>query len=133
MGLDIYLYANDKQSHIGWSYHTIHILRDYAAHMVGCKDEQDEKAIENFPNLNYHNDAEGYYVGFTPDDWNKDSQLWVGSVEGLYKELQKISVHMIQTDYEGTAKKVLKELLGLFVEVEYDQEENGANAYMRFS
>jgi hypothetical protein len=143
MGLDIsfYNFNEDKHAHIGWSYHTIHILRIYACQMVGATDESDEKAKEAFPNLVWHSDAEGYYVGFLPSDvtgngwepWPKESQLWVGSVEGLYKELQKVSSHMIANKYEGDAKEVLQRILQAFQEINYNPEETYRYAYIIFS
>jgi hypothetical protein len=142
MGLDIVLYNHNKNKSAGlhWSYHTIHILRDYACTMIDAKDEDDKKAKQQFPNLVWHSDAEGYYVGFLPSDsesnpeeWNEDSQLWVGSVEGLYKELQRVSTHMIQNGYEGDAKEVLKKLLQLFADVEYEPEEDDRNMIITFS
>jgi hypothetical protein len=132
------MYLEDKNAHIHFNYDGIHILRDYALKMVGANDEDSDLAREHFPNLIWHSDAEGYYVGFLPvdydqtDEWNKQSQLWVGSVEGLYKELQKISTHMIQTKYEGEAKQVLADLLSLFEQVGFDAEENGRYAYIVF-
>lgn len=132
MGLYITFYLEGKQAHVTFSYGTIHILRMYACNMVGAKDEDDSLAIENFPNLVWHSDCEGYYVGFLPEEWDKKSQLWIGSVEGLYQELQKISVHMIANNFDGEAKEVLKRLLGLFNEVDFD-EENCGEAYIVFS
>jgi len=133
MVLDITLYANGKEAHIHFSYHTIHILRDYASQMVGGKDEDSEVARREFPNLVWHNDAEGYYVGWLPDDWKLEAHIHVGSVEGLYKELQRIATHMLQTKYEGNAKKILQYLLDLFVQVGYDVEENCGDAFIEFS
>jgi hypothetical protein len=132
MGLDIDFYLDNKNAHIHYNYHTIHILREYACKMVGAKDEDDPLAIEQFPNLVWHSDAEGYYVGFLSNDWTNDSHLWVGSVEGLYAELQRISAHMIQTKYEGDAKAILADILQLFAQVGYNQEENGRYAYIVF-
>ncbi len=132
MGLYIDFYLEEKNAHIHYNYHTIHILREYACKMVGAKDEDDTLAKEQFPNLVWHSDAEGYYVGFLPDDWNSESHLWVGSAEGLWKELQRISAHMIETKYEGSAKEILSDLLRLFSEVGYNAEENGRYLYVVF-
>jgi len=138
MGLDIEFYLEEKHASLDYSYHTIHILREYACKMVGAISEDDEKPKENFPNLVWHSDCEGYYVGFLPSDnpnnpeWSKDSQLWVGSVEGLYKELQKISTHMIANNFEGEAKKILSDFLRCFAEIGYDSEENGRYVYIVF-
>jgi hypothetical protein len=133
-GLVIDFYNRDlnKYASLDYDYHRIHILRDYASAMVGAKDEDDEKARQEFPNLVYHHDAEGYYVGFLPDTWDKESQLWVGSVEGLYKELQRISAYMIETKYDGEAKEILREFLEAFTEIEYNPEENYRHTYIVF-
>jgi len=143
MGLDITFYnlnEKDQTYHIGWSYHTIHILRRYACNMVGAADEDSKEAKQNFPNLIWHSDAEGYYVGSLPSDyqgtfleeWNEQSQLWVGSVKGLYKELQKISTHMMANKYDGEAKEVLQRLLQAFQAIKYDPEESSRYAYIIF-
>jgi hypothetical protein len=148
MGLDITIYnlnEKDKSAHIGWSYSTIHILRRYACVMLGLPDnndsESDPKARAAFPNLVWHSDAEGYYVGSLPSDyhgndyeeWNERSRLWVGSVKGLYEELQKVSAHMIANKYEGEAKEVLQRLLQMFQDVNYNPEETYRYAYIIFS
>lgn len=133
MGLDITLFVDNDQSHVHFSYHTIHILRDYAAQTIGEENEDSKKAQETFPNLIWHNDTEGFYVGWLPEDWPMESQIHVGSVEGLYKELQRISAHMIQTEYEGEAKRVLQALLKLFADLEYDLEENASDAFIQFT
>ena len=143
MGLDITFYnlnEKDQTHHIGWSYSTIHILRRYACSMVGATDEDSKEAKQNFPNLIWHSDAEGYYVGSLPSDyqgndweeWNEQSQLWVGSVKGLYKELQKISTHMMANKYDGDAKEVLQRLLQGFQAIDYDIEESSRYAYIIF-
>jgi hypothetical protein len=137
MGLDIELYNtnNDKQASIHWSYSTIHVLRKYACTMINVTDERDAKTV--FPNLVWHDDCEGFYVGFLPnddnDEWTSDSQIWVGSVKGLYRELQKIATHMLQNNFEGEAKDILLRLLKMFTDVEYDPEESYRYAYIIFS
>ena len=40
---------------------------------------------------------------------------------------------MIQTEYEGDAKRVLQTLLDLFAKVEYDPEESGDYGFIEFS
>jgi len=138
MGLDIEFYLEGKHASLDYNYSTIHILREYACKMVGAENEEHEKAKEAFPNLVWHSDCEGYYVGFLPSDnpnneeWFKDSQLWVGSVQGLYKELQKISAHMIANKFEDKAKEILSDFLQCFNEIGYDPEENGRYAYIVF-
>jgi len=101
--------------------------------MVGAEDENDMKAKEAFPNLVWHSDAEGYYVPVLPRDWTLDSHIWIGNLNGLYVELQKVSAHMIQADYEGEAKRILKEMLQLFANVAYNSEEPCRHAVMVFS
>ena len=135
MGLDITFYNlnNDLHSSLSYSYSTIHILRRYACDMIGAKDENSSKAMWEFPNLVWHCDAEGFYVGFLPDKpWNKGSQLWVGSVEGLYKELLRVQAHMLKNGYEGDAKKILMDFLKAFADIEYDPEENTRWIYIVF-
>lgn len=132
----------NKRADVTWAYHVLHWLRSYALQMVGVEpdlamDKEDSpQAREHFPNLCYHYDGEGYYVGTLPSDhgesWPTEAQIAVGSVEGLYKELQKISAHMIQHDYSGDAERPLADLLRLFEEVEYDSE-NPEAAFIRFS
>jgi len=124
MGLDIDIYLYNKNAQLDYGYHTIHILREYACKMIGATDEDDPKAKQEFPNLIWHSDAEGYYVGFLPEEWDLESHLWVGSVEGLYNELQRISADMIQTNYDGDAKRILSEILELFSKVEYTPDDS---------
>ena len=143
MGLDFTFIneANMKEAHFHYSYSGIHILRRYALQMIGLPNdtnfETDPKAIENFPNLIYHNDAEGYYVGTLPSDfnesWSKESQLWVGSVKGLYRELQRINAHMLANNYEDDAKTILQSFFKAFQEIEYDPEENASDVFIIFS
>ncbi len=132
MGLNIDFYNKCKTAFLGYSYYTIHVLREYACAMVGATDEEDDKAKEAFPNLVWHSDCEGYYVGFLPEEWSEESHLWVGSVEGLYKELQKISSNMIKNDYDGTAKEILQDFLKAFAEIEYNPEEGDRYTYIIF-
>lgn len=145
MGLSIGFYNTNenKEAHLHYNYHGIHILRDYALSMIGIENgkEEDPKAREEFPNLIWHSDAEGYYVGFLPSDcdgsgyepWNGQSQLWVGSVEGLYKELQKVQRHMLKNEYEGEAKGILLDFLKAFADIEYDPDENSRYTVVIFS
>lgn len=143
MGLDFtFINQNNmKEASFHYSYSGIHVLRIYALQMIGLpantENETDPKAIENFPNLVYHNDAEGYYVGSLPSDfnesWPKEAQLWVGSVKGLYKELQKINAHMLANSYDGAAKEILQSFFKAFQEIEYDPEENAQYVTIIFS
>lgn len=143
MGLD-YTFINEtnmKQSHFHYNYSGIHILRKYALEMIGLPadtaKETDPKAIENFPNLIYHNDAEGYYVGTLPSDynesWPKEAQIEIGSVKGLYRELQRINAHMLANNFEGDAKEILQSFFKAFQEIEYDPEENARYVFIIFS
>lgn len=141
LSIDFYNLNEDKHAHLHYSYHGIHILRRYACDIVGAKDENSKEAIAEFPNLVYHSDAEGYYVGFLLSDcdgssweeWSPKSQLWVGSVQGLYKELLKVQAHMLKNEFEGDAKKILMDFLKAFADMEYDSEDNIRDFIIVFS
>lgn len=137
MGLDITFFNQNtnKEAGLHYNYHGIHILRDYALSMLGIEagKEDDPEARKEFPNLIWHNDAEGYYVGFLPVDcttsdgwhpWDEKSQLWVGSVEGLYKELIRVQAHMLKNEFKGDAREILEEFLTAFAKIDFDLEEN---------
>jgi hypothetical protein len=133
---------NMKRSHFSYGCSAIHSLRLYAINdMLDLPRETDNethaKVVEQFPNLCYHDDGEGYYVGITRKDFNRDwpldAQIWVGSVKGLYRELQRVNAHMLANNYEGDAKTVLQSFFKAFQEIEYDPEENEQYVVIFFS
>jgi hypothetical protein len=134
--------SNMKRASFTLNTSAIHWLRLYAIHnILGLPREIDNEThktvIAQFPNLCYHDDGEGYYVGITRTDFNKEwplnAQIWVGSVRGLYRELQRVNAHMLADNHQEGARDVLQEFFKAFQEIEYDPEENAQYVFIIFS
>jgi hypothetical protein len=130
-----------KQASFSYTTSAIHWLRLYAIHnILGLPRETDnethKKVVAEFPNLCYHDDGEGYYVGITRKDCNEDwplsAQIWVGSVKGLYQELQRVNAHMLAHNHEGGAKEILQSFFKAFEEIEFNPDEAHA-VFIAFS